>query len=78
MRDTLRDHLFRLALTLLLASGLLMPLLGALSLEGNIFPCLLACGALALGLEALSISRRAALWGGLAAVIVRRGQKEEN
>ena len=61
-----RDHFLRLVLTLLLAVGLLLPLLFALDLNEALTESLLICLAAALGLEALSWSRRIALIGAAA------------
>ncbi len=63
MRQILRSHLPRLLLTLLLASGLILPLLSALGLSSSAPSCLLCGLGLALGLEAMSLTRRSALWG---------------
>ena len=66
MRHQFREHLPRLALALLLAAGLVMPLLFALDLAKFLSSCLLLAFLLCLILEGLSLSRRSALWGGLA------------
>ena len=64
-----KEHLPRLVLDLLLSAGLLLPLLGALDMMHAAPSCLLLCAFLALGLEALSLSRRAALWGGISLAV---------
>lgn len=63
MDQKLRDRLFRLALTFLLASGLLLPLLGALNLSASIPECLLLCVLLSALSEALTMFRKALLPG---------------
>ena len=70
MDQKLRDHLFRLALTFLLASGLLLPLLSALDLNASAAECLLLCVVLSALPEALSVSRKAALPGAAALTLV--------
>ena len=70
MDQKLRDHLFRLALTFLLASGLLFPLLSALDLNASAAECLLLCVVLSALPEALSVSRKAALPGAAAMTLV--------
>ena len=70
MWQSLRSRLPRLLLTLLLASGLSFALLGALDLSASPVSVLLCCLLLSLGLEALSLNRRAALWGALGLAVL--------
>ena len=66
MASKIKAHLPRLVLTLLLSAGLLLTLLFALDLQASLPLCLLICLVLSVGLEAISLSRRSALWGGAA------------
>ena len=66
MRALLTEKWPRLLLTLLLAAGLLLPLLGMLGAAVPVLPCLLLLLAEALALEAVGLTRRTALWGSLA------------
>ena len=62
MASKIKAHLPRLVLTLLLSAGLLLTLLFALDLQASLPLCLLICLVLSVGLEAISLSRRSALW----------------
>ena len=68
MESKLREHLPRLGLTLLLASGLLMPVLAALDLNVSLLSCLFLCAFLSLCLELLFLSRRLVRWGSVALI----------
>ena len=68
MKEKAMEKLPRLILTILLSAGLIWTVLGALGLEISTASWLAVCTGEAILLEAVSFSRRSALWGSLGLV----------